>query len=47
LAQANSPAGRVKEGRAGWAFEVSAAVVVTAAGGKPFYDFREALAVEV
>jgi len=31
---------------AGWGFEVSAAFVVTPSGGKPFYDFPEALAVK-
>jgi len=30
----------------GWGFEVSAAFVVTAAGGKPFYDFPERLTVK-
>jgi Xaa-Pro aminopeptidase len=30
----------------GWGFEVSAAFVVTPSGGKPFYDFPEALAVK-
>jgi ectoine hydrolase len=30
----------------GWGFEVSAAFVVTPVGGKPFYDFPEALAIK-